>query len=102
MPEDLVRWKAVLLEAGLRTKTIRDSKIAPLRAILQRGVDNRKIRGADAISTRLARRENGMRKSGDRGNCSGRRHLAAREPVFHRFALLPERAPARDRVAWHQ
>ncbi len=42
-PEDLLRWKASLLEAGLRTKTIRDSKIAPLRAILQWGVDNRKL-----------------------------------------------------------
>lgn len=42
-PDDLLHWKAALLEAGLRTKTIRDSKIAPLRAILQWGVDNRKI-----------------------------------------------------------
>jgi len=42
-PDDLVRWKAALLEAGLRTKTIRDSKLAPLRAILQWGVDNRKL-----------------------------------------------------------
>jgi hypothetical protein len=39
MPEDLLRWKAGLLEAGFRTKTIRDSKIAPVRAILQWGVD---------------------------------------------------------------
>jgi integrase len=42
-PENLLQWKKTLLEAGLRTKTIRDSKIAPLRAILQWGVDNRKI-----------------------------------------------------------
>lgn len=42
-PEDLLRWKAALLEQGLRTKTIRDSKIAPLRAILQWGVLNRKL-----------------------------------------------------------
>ena len=39
-PDNLLQWKAGLLEAGLRTKTIRDSKIAPLRAILQWGVDN--------------------------------------------------------------
>jgi integrase len=31
------------LDAGFKTKTIRDSKIAPVRAILQWGVDNRKI-----------------------------------------------------------
>ena len=42
-PDDLLRWKASLLDAGLRTKTIRDSKIAPVRAILQWGVDNRNL-----------------------------------------------------------
>jgi hypothetical protein len=42
-PENLLQWKAMLLAAGFRTKTIRDSKIAPVRAILQWGVDNRKI-----------------------------------------------------------
>ncbi len=42
-PDDILRWKASLIDAGLRTKTIRDSKIAPLRAILQWGVDNRKL-----------------------------------------------------------
>ena len=42
-PDDLLRWKASLLDAGLRTKTIRDSKIAPVRAILRWGVDNRKL-----------------------------------------------------------
>ena len=41
--DDLLRWKASLLEQGLRTKTIRDSKLAPLRAILQWGFDNRKL-----------------------------------------------------------
>lgn len=41
--DDLLNWKNALVEAGLRTKTIRDSKIAPLRAILQWGVDNRKL-----------------------------------------------------------
>ena len=30
-PDDLLRWKAALLEAGLRTKTIRDSKMANFR-----------------------------------------------------------------------
>jgi integrase len=42
-PEELLAWKAALLEHGLRTKTIRGSKLAPLRAILQWGVDNRKL-----------------------------------------------------------
>ena len=42
-PENVLQWKAALIAAGFRTKTIRDSKIAPVRAILQWGVDNRKI-----------------------------------------------------------
>ena len=42
-PDDLLRWKGAFVEAGLRAKTIRDSKIAPVRAILQWGVDNRKL-----------------------------------------------------------
>lgn len=41
--DDLFRWKASLIENGLRTKTIRDSKVAPLRAILQWGMDNGKL-----------------------------------------------------------
>jgi len=42
-PDDLLSWKVALLAGGVRTKTIRDSKIAPLRAILQWGVDSRKL-----------------------------------------------------------
>jgi integrase len=41
--EDLLGWKHALISSGLRTKTIRDSKLAPLRAILQWGVDNGKL-----------------------------------------------------------
>jgi site-specific recombinase XerC len=41
--DDLVRWKASLLQAGLRAKTIRDGKLAPTRAILQWAVDNRRL-----------------------------------------------------------
>ena len=33
--EDLIDWKEKLIEAGLRPKTIRDAKFAPVRAILQ-------------------------------------------------------------------
>jgi integrase len=39
--DDLIRWKASLIAAGLKTKTIRDGKLAPVRAILQWGVDSR-------------------------------------------------------------
>lgn len=42
-PDDLVRWKQDLLAKGRATKTIRDSKLAPVRAIFQCAVDNRKL-----------------------------------------------------------
>lgn len=42
-PDDLVGWKADLLAKGRAAKTIRDSKLAPVRAIFQLAVDNRKI-----------------------------------------------------------
>ena len=41
--DDLIRWKASLISIGLKTKTIRDGKLAPVRAILQWGVDNRRL-----------------------------------------------------------
>jgi integrase len=41
--DDLVRWKQDLLAKGRANKTIRDSKLAPVRAIFQCAVDNRKL-----------------------------------------------------------
>jgi hypothetical protein len=41
--DDLIAWKESLVAAGLRPKTIRDAKIAPVRAILQWAVDNRRL-----------------------------------------------------------
>ncbi|MBM0206435.1 hypothetical protein JNW90_28085 [Micromonospora sp. STR1s_5] len=40
-PDDLVRWKAALVDGGLKAKTIKDGKLAPIRALLQWAVDNR-------------------------------------------------------------
>lgn len=42
-PDDLVSWKADLLAKDLKAKTIRDSTLAPARAIFQWAVDNRKL-----------------------------------------------------------
>jgi integrase len=39
-PKDLVAWKGKMIEAGLHPKTILGAKLAPVRAILQWGVDN--------------------------------------------------------------
>ena len=41
--DDLIRWKAALIKKGRKPKTIRDGKLAPIRAILQWGVDNRRL-----------------------------------------------------------
>lgn len=41
--DDLVRFKAALVQSGLKPKTIRDGKLAPIRALLQWGVDNRHL-----------------------------------------------------------
>jgi integrase len=41
--KDLVAWKAEMLSAGRAAKTIRDAKLAPVRAILQWAVDNHRL-----------------------------------------------------------
>ena len=41
--EDLIGWKTKMIESGLRPKTIRDAKLAPVRAVLQWAVDNRRL-----------------------------------------------------------
>jgi integrase len=41
--DNLIDWKRSMIEAGLRPKTIQDAKLAPLRAILQWGVQNKLI-----------------------------------------------------------
>lgn len=41
--ENLVAWKDSLVASGLAAKTIRESRLAPIRAILRWGVDNRRL-----------------------------------------------------------
>ncbi len=41
--DDLIAWKAKLIADDLSTKTIRDGKLAPVRTVLQWGVDNRHL-----------------------------------------------------------
>jgi hypothetical protein len=41
--ENLIDWKRSMVEAGLRPEPIQDAKLAPLRAILQWGVQNKLI-----------------------------------------------------------
>ncbi|KQP52492.1 hypothetical protein ASF41_12420 [Methylobacterium sp. Leaf111] len=41
--DKLVAWKDSLVASGLSAKTIRESRLAPVRAVLQWGVDNRRL-----------------------------------------------------------
>lgn len=52
--DDILRWKASLLDQGLKGSTIRNGKIGPLKTILQWGVDNRKIPVNVARGTKIS------------------------------------------------
>ena len=85
--DDLVRWKASLLEAGLRAKTIRDGKLAPIRAILQWAVDNRRLKQNPAeritidIKGKLAEKKRGY--SEDEARKVLKAALKERDPLRH-------------------
>jgi hypothetical protein len=63
--DDLVEWKRSMVEASLRPKTIQDAKLAPLRAILQWGVQNKLIGSnpADGISLDVRSKQNEKKRS---------------------------------------
>ncbi len=64
-PEDMLRWKASLIEAGFKPKTIRDANLVPIRAILQWAVDNRKLPSnpAERITMDVKSKAAGSRRS---------------------------------------
>lgn len=41
--DDVVRWKEAMISGGLRTRTVQNAKLAPVRAIFQWGYENRKL-----------------------------------------------------------
>ena len=49
---DLLRWKTALIDAGLSAKTIRDAKLASVRAVFRWAVENRhvSVNPAEAVS----------------------------------------------------
>jgi integrase len=63
--EDLVGWKGSMVEAGLRPKTIQDAKLAPMRAILQWGVNNKHLASnpADGISLDVRSKQGEKKRS---------------------------------------
>jgi len=89
--ENLVDWKRSMVEAGLRPKTIQDAKLAPLRAILQWGVQNKLIplNPAEGISLDV-RSKQGEKK----------RSFTDAEAKLILRAALAEKDPVRKWVPW--
>jgi hypothetical protein len=89
--ENLVEWKNSMIEAGLRPKTIQDAKLAPLRAILQWGVQNKLIstNPADGISLNV------KSKQGEK-----KRSFTDAEAKLILRAALAEKDPVRRWVPW--
>ena len=89
--EDLVGWKGSMVAAGLRSKTIQDAKLAPLRAILQWGVNNKHLASnpADGISLDV-RSKQGEKK----------RSFTDEEAKIVLRAALSEKDPFRHWVPW--
>lgn len=63
--ENLVAWKDSLVASGLAAKTIRESRLAPVRAILRWGVDNRRL--TDNPAERITIRVKQKPSQGKRG-----------------------------------
>jgi integrase len=63
--ETLVDWKRSMVDAGLRSKTIQDAKLAPLRAILQWGVQNKLLPAnpAEGISLDVRSKQSEKKRS---------------------------------------
>jgi hypothetical protein len=89
--QDLVGWKSSMVEAGLRPKTIQDAKLAPMRAILQWGVNNKHLASnpADGISLDV-RSKQGEKK----------RSFTDAEAKIVLKAALGEKDPVRRWVPW--
>ena len=83
--DDLVRWKAAMIDTGLRPKTIRDAQLAPIRALLRWGVDNRHLAAnpAERIVIDVRQRAGEGRRSFDDNEAAQILNAAAQasEPV---------------------
>lgn len=97
--DDLIQWKSALVEKGLRAKTIRDAKIAPVRAILGSAFHNRMLQSNPAERIIIqAKTKAGERKRGFTDE-EARTVLAAAavqtNPVRHWVPLLGAYSGAR-------
>ncbi|MGJ5065249.1 site-specific integrase [Bradyrhizobium oligotrophicum] len=90
-PDDLVSWKADLLAKGLKAKTIRDSKLAPVRAIFQWAVDNRKLEANPAARINIDLKSRSSEK---------RRGYSDEEAKIILRAARTEKEPHKRWVPW--
>jgi hypothetical protein len=98
-PKGLVAWKAKMIEVGLHPKTIRDAKLAPVRAILQWAVDNHllPINLATRVTIDVKTRAGESKRSFDDAEAASILAAARREadPVKHWVPLLGAYSGAR-------
>jgi integrase len=89
-PGDLIRWKESLVAAGYETSTIRDGKIGPLKAIMQWGVNNRKLNKNPAAKIVVGQRSGaGIRGfSDDEAAIIIQAALLSTDPVKHWLPIL--------------
>ena len=89
--DNLVEWKRSMVAAGLRGKTIQGSKLSPVRAILQWGVQNKLVpsNAADGISLET------KSKQGEK-----KRSFTDEEAKIILRAALSERDPVKRWVPW--
>jgi integrase len=89
--ETLIDWKRSMVDAGLRSKTIQDSKLAPVRAILQWGVQNKLLLSnpADGISLDVRSKQSEKKRS-----------FSDEEAKTILRAALVEKDPVRRWVPW--
>src|SRR3954447_17163130 len=88
---DMVRWKTALIDAGLQPKTIRDSKLAALRAIFRWAVDNHHL--PDNPAERVSIHVKVKPTNGDRTYSDEQAAIVLK-------AALRERDPVRRWVPW--
>jgi integrase len=89
--DDVIRWKDAMVQSGLRSRTIQNSKLAPVRAILQWGADNRRIDGnpAERVSIEVRTLANERKRS-----------FTDEEAITVLDAAKVEKDPVRRWVPW--
>jgi len=85
-PEDLIAWKGSMVQLGLHPKTIRDGKLAPVRAIFQWGVDNRRLEKnpAERITIDVKLRPGDRRRGYDENEAGKILAAALKQALPHR------------------